>query len=369
MQSTGLDATKTHRVALRLLIIAAAAISVAGCGRKDETTSAPAAAPQQPAGAAVAAPPSDFKVALVMSGPKSDNGWNSGASKALDTVKSALELSDEDVKSVDNQTDAANQAKSMEDFAAKKFTVVFGHGTEYEAPALKIESNFPNTLFVISAGSKVGKNTTPIIIRLEDGAYLEGMLAAGMSKTNKVASVGATKDESLEHVFAAFERGAKTVNPKITVIPPAYTGSWDDATKAKQQTLALLNQGADVIMQDVDSAAQGVFNAVQEFNKSGKQAWALGTNGNQNAAAPDVILASAPIYIEKAFVPIARAAKAGTFKPNDSPFGMKEGVVDFIINPKLQTKITSVAPNLLEDLDKTRQSIKDGSLDVTKEHP
>ena len=112
-----------------------------------------------------------------------------------------------------------------------------------------------------------------------------------------------------------------------------------------------------------------MFNAVQEFNKSGKQAWALGTNGNQNAAAPDVILASAPIYIEKAFVPIARAAKAGTFKPNDSPFGMKEGVVDFIINPKLQTKITSVAPNLLEDLDKTRQSIKDGSLDVTKEHP
>ena len=243
------------------MAIAAIGVSIAGCGRKDAP---PAAAPQAavsqpgaPAAVSPAQPPGDFKAALVMSGPKSDNGWNSGASKALESVKSNLELSDDAVKSVDNQTDAANQAKSLEDFAAKKFTVVFGHGTEYEAPALKIESSFPNTLFVISAGSKVGKNTTPIIIKLEDGAYLEGMLAAGISKTNTVASVGATKDESHEHVFAAFEKGAKTVNPKITVIPPAYTGSWDDVTKAKQQTLALLNQGADVIMQDVDLGGSG----------------------------------------------------------------------------------------------------------------
>jgi basic membrane lipoprotein Med (substrate-binding protein (PBP1-ABC) superfamily) len=351
-------------------IIAAAALLLVGCGRKEDApTSTVGAAPTSNAPSPTPAPSGDFKVALVMSGPKSDNGWNSGASKALELVKSELQLSDDAVKSVDNQTDASNQAKSLEDFAAKKFTVVFGHGTEYEAPALKIESSFPNTLFVISAGSKVGKNTTPIIVRLEDGAYLEGMLAASMSKTNTIASVGATQDESLEHVFAAFEKGAKSVNPKITVIPPTYTGSWDDVTKAKQQTLALLNRGADVIMQDVDSAAKGVFNAVEEFNKSGKQAWALGTNGDQNAAAPDVILASAPIYIEKAFLQIAKAAKAGTFKPNNAPFGMREGVVDFIINPKLQPKIAATAPNLLQDLDKTRQSIKDGSMDITKDMP
>lgn len=360
-------ALKLHSHYFPAATLGAAVLVLAGCGRKDEATAPPApVVSSPPAGAAPAPPSGDFKVALVMSGPKSDNGWNSSAAKALDAVKTELALPDDNVKSVDNQTDATNQAKSLEDFAAKKFTVVFGHGTEYETPALKIESNFPNTLFVISSGSKVGKNTMPIVFKLEDGAYLEGMLAAGMSKTNKIASVGATKDESLERVFTAFERGAKSVNPKIEVIPPAYTGSWDDAPKAKQQTLALLNQGADVIMQDVDSAAQGVFNAVQEFNKGGKQAWALGTNGNQNAAAPDVILASAPIYTEKAFVAIAKSAKAGTLKANNTPFGMKDGVIDFIVNPKLKSKIPTV---LLSDLESTKKGITDGSIDVNKETP
>jgi basic membrane lipoprotein Med (substrate-binding protein (PBP1-ABC) superfamily) len=220
-------------------------------------------------------------------------------------------------------------------------------------------------MFVISSGSKVGKNTMPIIFRLEDGAYLEGMLAAGLSKTGKIGCVGATKEAPLERIFAAFERGAKVINPKIQMIPPTYTGDWDDANKAKQQALALLNQGADVIMQDVDSAAKGVFTAVQEFNKTHPgAAWALGTNGDQNSVAPDVVVASAPIYTDKAFVAIAKQAKAGTLKANDTPFGMKDGVIDFVVNPALKSKISV---QLLADIESTRKTIIDGSTDVLKD--
>ena len=191
------------------------------------------------------------------------------------------------------------------------------------------------------------------------------MLAAALSKTGKIGCVGATKEAPLEHIFAAFERGARVVNPKIQMIPPTYTGDWDDAGKAKQQALALLNQGADVIMQDVDSAAKGVFTAVQEYNKAHPgAAYALGTNGNQNDVAPDVVVASAPIYTDKAFVAIARQAKAGTLKANDTPFGMKDGVIDFIINPALKSKIPA---QLLSDIESTRKDITNGSLDVTKD--
>src|SRR5205085_11911961 len=102
----------------------------------------------------------------------------------------------------------------------------------------------------ISSARKVGKTTTPIILRLEDGAYLLGMVAAGMSKTGKIASVGAKDFVAVRSVFVAFEAGAKAVKPGITVVPPVYTESWDDVGKAKQQTLALIDQGADVIVQD-----------------------------------------------------------------------------------------------------------------------
>jgi len=353
----------TSLVALSLTALLPLALT--GCGRSNDTPPAPPPTTPGPAPQASTSPTTggDFKVAAVLSGPQSDNGWNAGGAKALAAVKKALNLPEDDVKLVDSQTSAADQEKSLSDFAAKKFNIVFGHGTEYEEMALKMEDKFPDTLFVISSGSKVGKHTMPVVLHLEDGAYLEGMLAAAMSKTGKLGEVGAEKSAPLEHVFAAFERGAKAVKPGITVVPAVYTGSWDDANKAKQSTLALLNGGADVIMQDVDSAAQGVFNAVQEFAKKGKPVYALGTNSDQNSAAPDVILASAPIYTEKAWVLIAQQAKAGTLTPNDTPFGMKEGVIDFVLNPQLESKIPA---DIKQKLDETKKKIADGSLDVTK---
>jgi basic membrane protein A len=338
-------------------LTAMTALALVGCGRTEEPTPSHVT---NPTGS------TDFKVALVMSGPKSDNGWNAGAAKAMEAVKTELKLPDDNVMSVDNQKSARDQENSLRDFAAKKVNLVFGHGAEYESIALKLESDFPNTLFIISSGRKVGHNTMPIVLKLEDGAYLEGMLAAAMSKTGKIGSVGAEKSVPLESIFSAFEKGAKSVKPDIIVIPPVYTGSWDNAGQAKSSTLGLLNQGADVIMQDVDAAAQGVFNAVQEFNKGGKTAYALGTNSNQNATAPDVILASAPIYTEKAFVEIAKEAKAGTLKANDKPLGMKEGIIDFILNPALESKLPADIKTKLAD---TQKKITDGSFDVLKGSP
>lgn len=360
-----------HPVRTLILASALAGVAFAGCGRPEEPAPTPSTpSTTTPNAAENSAPkpftptPGDFKIALVMSGPTSDNGWNAGALKAFDAVKAGLSLADANASYIDKQSASGDQEKSLRDFATKKYALVFGHGSEYEAPALKMEADFPQTLFVISSGRAVGKNTIPIIFQLEDGAYLEGMLAASMSKTGKIAAVGAEQIPPLKSIFKAFEAGAKSVKPDITVLPPVYTGSWDDVTKAKQQTLALIEQGADVIMQDVDSAAQGVFNAVQESAKAGKKVYALGTNSDQNAAAPDVILASSPIYSDKAFVAIAKEAQSGKLIPSNKPYGMKEGVVDFILNPKLQAQIPQDIQTKLTD---TQKKITDGSFTVPKD--
>lgn len=343
---------------LFVTLLSALVLMALGCGRSSEsaapTGNTPAAAPGSSSNGA-------FKVALVMSGPTSDNGWNAGALKALLDVRKELGISEADSPYVENAKSAGEQEENLRAFASKGFNIVFGHGAEYEAPALKMEHDFPNTLFVISSGRKVGSNTMPIVYQLEDGSYLLGMLAAGMSKTGKIGQVGAERIVPVQSVFAAFEAGAKAVRPDITIIPPIYTNSWDDVGKAKQATLALINQGADIIMQDVDAAAQGVFSAVQE-NKD-KGVYALGTNSDQNSAAPDVVLASAPIYSDKAFVAIAKEVKAGGFHPTDKPFGMKDGIIDFVLNPQLESKIPADLKTKLGD---TKQKITDGSFVVPK---
>jgi basic membrane protein A len=335
-------------------------LAFAGCGQsKDDSTSTPAPAATPDAKPAPPATGGSFKVALITPGPVSDNGWNAGAYQGLQDLKTQLGV---DVENVEAKTPGA-QEENLRAYASKGYNVVIANGGEIEDLALKVESDFPKTTFVVSAGHKTGKNTQPINLLLEDGAYLEGMLAAGMSKTGHIASVGATRDASMDSVFRAYELGAKKVNPKIVVTPPNFTGDWEDVAKAKAATNALLDQGADVILQDLDAAAQGVFQAVQERAKSGKTVYALGTNSDQNSVAPDVILASAPIYLGKAFLPIVKSVKDGSFKPNATPYDMKSGVIGFVLNPQMASKIPA---DLKAKLDDAQKQIMDGTLNVPK---
>ncbi len=332
-------------------------LSIIGCGRNTP----PAEAPTKEIVKVAPAPAADFKVALVTPGPISDNGWNAGAYKGLQDIKTETGA---EIANVEAKT-PGDQESNLTQYARKNYNMVIGHGSEFEQIALKIEKDFPKTLFVIPSGRKVGVNTTPVVLQLEDGAYLCGMLAAGMSKSGKIASVGAEKSVPVESVFKAFEAGAKAFKPGITVIPTSYTGDWENVGAAKHATEALLDQGADVVIQDLDAAAQGVFQAVSERSKNGKVVYAIGTNSDQNAVAPDVILASAPIDIGKAYVSIAKDVKAGTFKPNNTPFNMKSGVIGFVLNPKLADKLPA---DLKAKLDDSQKKITDGSLAVPHEN-
>lgn len=330
---------------------------LSGCGRQEQT----AATTPTNTGASTKSEAKPvqgtLKVALLTPGSVSDNGWNANAYDGLMAVKSELGAETQNVES----NTPINQDKELQAFGSKGYDIVFAHGGEFDDMCIKLESQFPKTLFVVSSGRKVGKNTTPIVLRLEDGAYLLGMLSAGMSKANKLGMIGGSEIIAVKSAFQAFEAGAKSIKPDIAIISAVYTNSWDNVATAKQQTSALLDQGADVIMQNVDAASAGVFQAVQERNKPDKPCYALGTNKDQNAAAPDVILASAPIVLKEAFVQIAKAVKAGTFKPNATPFDMKSGAIGFILNPKLLDKIPAELKTKIED---ARKKILDGTLKI-----
>ena len=324
---------------------------IAGCGRKVETTT-------ETAPAAPAAIP-NLKVALITPDSISDNGWNAGAYKALQDVKTTTGA---EVQNVEAKTPDAWQ-ENLRAYAVKNFNVVIAHGSEMEDTTIAVAKDFPNTQFLIDSGRKSAPNVTPIVLRMEDSAYLMGMLAAGMSRTGKIGSVGAQKGAELEAIFSAYAAGAKAVKPGITIIPTAYTNDWTDVAKGKAQTLALLDQGADVIIGDLDAAAPGVFDAAKSRTTADKPVYVFATSKDQNADAPDVILASAPLYIEKAYIPITQQIKAGTYKYSGESYGLKSGVIGFILNPALQAKIPA---DVKAKVDDAQKQIMAGTLDVTK---
>src|SRR5205823_440658 len=115
-QSIRLHFARPFRNALNVTATLAtlALFGLTGCGRTTETpTTAPPADTKAPATSDAPKPSGgDFKVALVTSGPTSDNGWNAGAKKALDAVQKELGLSAAQVAMYENATAPGDQEKN-----------------------------------------------------------------------------------------------------------------------------------------------------------------------------------------------------------------------------------------------------------------
>jgi basic membrane lipoprotein Med (substrate-binding protein (PBP1-ABC) superfamily) len=160
------------------------------------------------------------------------------------------------------------------------------------------------------------------------------MLAGSMTKTNVLGAIGGTELPPVKESFAAFEEGARAVNPKVKMLS-SYIGNWDDVSAGKEQALAQIGRGADIIFQNADAAGLGVFQAARET----KKALVVGSNANQNGVAPEITVGSVVIDLPHAFITVAREVKEGKFKPRVIKLGTSSDVVSLVLNPTMQSRI------------------------------
>src|SRR5579883_488599 len=272
---------------------------------------------------------SQFGVALLTPGPVSDGGWNAAAYDGVQLIKEKLGARTALVQT----TSPADFEDSMRDFASRGFDLIFAHGFEYTDAALRVAQDFPNTYFVVSSGGAASRNVASLAFKFDQAAYIEGILAAGVSKSGVVGAIGGIELPTIKLTFEGFKRGFLSARPHGRILI-SYTGSFNDVGAAKEATLAQIGQGADVFIHDADAAGLGVFLAAQQAH-----AFAFGAFNNQNNVAPDVVLASAVTSTPLAFLKIAREVKAHSFHPGMLEFGMKDGMVKVVLNPRLEPRI------------------------------
>lgn len=298
------------------------------------------------------------RVALLTSGPVSDAGWYAGAWEGLQMIRDSLgaEISHQQTRT------PAEFDEAFLSYASAGYGLIFAHGFEYQDAALRAGERFPDVRFVVSGGGRVAANVVPLVFTLEEGSYLAGMVAAGMSASGIVGMVGGVAIPPVQGTFRAFEAGARAVDPDIQVLE-SFIGNWDDVGAAKEAAVAQLRRGADVLIHNTDAASFGVFQAVREAVAAGRTAWALGMNRDQNQVAPDVILGSAVIRIPEAFLETARAWRGGRL--GGAPIYARAGddVIDFVVNPALQDRVPA---ELLARVDAARAAIRAGELEVPR---
>lgn len=274
---------------------------------------------------------SHFRVALLTPGPISDAGWNAAAFDGLELIKHKLGAETAMVQT----RSPADFDDSFRDFANRGFNLIFAHGYEYTDSAINVARYFPNSYFVVSSGGAASQNVASITFKVDDAAYIEGVLAGGVSKTGIAGAIGGVELPSIKLTFEGFKRGFLSERPNGRLLI-SFTGKFDDVGAAKEAALAQISHGADILIHDADAAGLGVFQAASQAH-----VFAFGTIRNQNDVAPDVVLASAVTSTAEAFLRIATQVKDHRFQSGMLEFGMKSGMVKVILNPKLESRIPS----------------------------
>lgn len=247
--------------------------------------------------------------------------------------------------------------ENFRQYGAKGFTLVFGHGFEFQDAAARVGSAFPGTVFVTTGGTRTSANVAAMSFAFEQPSFLAGIIAASVSKSGIVGCIGGTELPPVKSGFAAFVDGVHAVNPRARVVT-AYIGNWEDAAAGKEQALAQIGRGVDVIYQNADAAGLGIFQAAKES----KGVYIIGSNSDQNRVAPSVTLGSVVIDLPRAFLTVAQQVKAGSFKPSVVVLDSKSGVMQWVINPTIGDVVPARARMMA---DSVQHLMLDGSFMAT----
>src|SRR4051812_10909994 len=271
-----------------------------------------------------------FRVAMILPGSDQDHGWNQMAREGLDKIKSELKAETKIVTNVKT----GEMANQLSYFGGEGFDVVICHGQEFASDVSRATSRFPKTHFIVGGCPTDIPGAVAVEFDPRDASYLAGALAAQVSRTKTAAFVGAMEIPTLVACYEGMREGIAAVKTQSSVklLPALWTDSWDSPTRAKEKAEAALGAGADVIFQNVDSAAPGVFEAVRAANNPSKPAFAIGCNSNQNSMAPDVIVGSVVLDVQRAYLDLTRQAQAGTLTPKATKLGLDGAYVDLVLN-------------------------------------
>jgi len=255
------------------------------------------------AAAPVALAQNKIKVAAVYTVPI-EQQWVSRIHKALNAAKDRGEIEYVFSEKVAN----ADYERVMREYAEKGNTFIVGESFAVEPAARKVAKDYPKVSFLMgSSGKPQEPNFAVFDNYIQEPAYLTGMIAGGMTKTNKIGMVGGYPIPEVNRLMHAFMAGAKETNPKVEFMV-TFIGSWFDPPKAKEAAFAMIEKGADVMYAE----RFGVSDAAKERGKL-----AIGNVIDTQKDYPNTVVASALWNMEPTIDRAIAAVKSNTFKAED----------------------------------------------------
>jgi basic membrane lipoprotein Med (substrate-binding protein (PBP1-ABC) superfamily) len=280
---------KMKRFSIVFIWVLVAALVLAACApaATPVPTEAPTAVPTQ---GPTTAPAKAFRVAVVMPSLINDLAFSQSMYDTLQRIKDEMGADKFDFVYSDNVFVVEDAAAAIRDYASQGYDLVIAHGSQYGSSLSEIAPDFPNTSFAwgttVDTYTELGiNNIFAYEARSEEGGYVNGVVAAMLSKSGVIGVIGPIETGDAKLYVDGFTAGVKATKPDAQV-NVNWINSFSDVALASEAAQTQINAGADVLT----GSAQMVVGAVGVAKDKGVL-W-FGTQSNQTSLAPNVVVAS-----------------------------------------------------------------------------
>ena len=186
------------------------------------------------------------------------------------------------VKTVEMTYDESKWAPMAADICTEDWDIVIAGTWHMVETIMELSKQYPDKHFwLYDEGAYYDEQDWPniysMIYKQNEASFLVGMVAGGMTKTNKVSFLGGMDDTIINDFLVGYVEGVHYVNPDCEVIV-SYIGNYSDSPKGKEITTQFFNQGVDVNYGVAGQAGLGQFDAVME---AGDGHWVIGVDADQ----------------------------------------------------------------------------------------
>lgn len=304
------------------------------------------------------------KIAYIV-GNLGDKSFNDSGERGMETLRGE----GWDVKTI--ETGDASNADKYNDFIRDAIDQGYEYlvaSSTYTDNFLALAPEYPDNKFLVFDDSPdlTGlDNVSYIAYAQNEGSYLVGMMAAGMSKTGTVAVNVGMENPVINDFVTGFIEGVKAKDPNCKVLTAACN-SWSDPVIMK--TLCLdqqRNNNADVFYQVAGGCGDGLFEAAMETNS-----WAIGVDSDQyqqykdseNPEKADVILTSMLKEVGNSFIAFFHRVDAGeAVWGQGMTLGLKDSAVGYVDNDFFKA---NVPEDLQKEMADATEKVKSGDLTI-----
>ncbi len=230
-----------------------------------------------------------FKVAVVMPSAINDVAFSQSMYQALKSLQAEMGGESKfEIKYSENMFKVPDATAAIRDYASQGFNLVIAHGSQYGASVEEIAKEFPKVAF--AWGTDVNTfglpNVTAYTAAAEEGCYVNGVVAALLTKTGKIGVTGPVEVGDAKTCIDGFTQGVAATKPDVAV-SKTWTGSFSDVAKMTEAAKAHIASGADVLT----GSSQSVVGSIGAAKDAGNVLW-FGTQADQASLAPALVVAS-----------------------------------------------------------------------------